>query len=270
MRTQKTSRYINDSNGTFIELMMNLYAEFLENLNQLNLIICAERSLISNYTIDEKWFNLAFNSSNEANIKINLNAFEYNPINLKEIKLNIQNESIESIFRLSSVKLINKPSYSGTSHSELSFITSIKCLTCRSDILKDPSCFNYLKLPENDLDELADNFFCHLHDHNHNKCHEQDLTSALNPMRENKQPRKSILGNLTLLVLNSTHLNAESVKQDSLDLNCSKCMSNFGYQRKNSSDFYIWKSNVILNDCFVSNAPYLGSQLAQGNQRTRF
>lgn len=201
------------------------------------------------------------NSNNEANIKINLNAFEYNAIDLKEIKLNDQNESI---FRLSSAKLISKPSCSSTVLKEPSSISSIKCSACHAEILKENDCFNYLKLPENDLDELADNFFCHLHDHNHNKCHEEDLTNILNPMRDNKHLRKSILENLTLIILNSNHIKLESVKEDSFDLKCSQCLSNLGYRKKNSFDFFIWKSSVMLNNDFVLNASYFTSQLVQG------
>lgn len=200
-------------------------------------------------------------SNNEAIININLNAFKYSAINLKEIQLNKQNESI---FRLSSANLISRPNYLVPNRQEFNFLTSIKCLNCQVEILNDKSCFNYLKLPENDLDELADNFFCHLHDHNHNKCHVEDLTNALNPLRDNKQLRKSILGSLTLLILNSNHLCPDSVKKENLDLKCSKCLFTLGYQRKNSTDFYLWKSSVVLNDSFVSDAFYLGSQLGQG------
>lgn len=194
-------------------------------------------------------------------ININLNAFEYSAINLKEIKLNVENESI---FRLSSVNLINKPSYLVPDRKEINLVTSIKCLSCQEEILNNKSCFNYLKLPENDLDELADNFFCHLHDHNHNKCDEEDLTNALNPLRDNKHLRKSILGSFTLMILNSNHLCTDSVKKDNLDIKCSSCLSIIGYQRKNSTDFYIWKSSVIINDSFISDVFYLGSHLGQG------
>lgn len=102
-----------------------------------------------------------------------------------------------------------------------------------------------LKLPDNDLDELADNFFCHLHDHDHKTCDEptltcidhkedeEDLTNTLNPLRDTSKLRKSVLGNLTVYTLNQNHLNPESLKViDKTMLKCSQCKFNIGYKSK--------------------------------------
>ena len=56
--------------------------------------------------------------------------------------------------------------------------------------------FCLLPLPENEADELADNYFCHLHDHGHgDECHQEsekhenlgDLIKSLNPLNSNEK-----------------------------------------------------------------------------------
>lgn len=93
-------------------------------------------------------------------------------------------------------------------------------------------------MPENDLEELAENFFCHLHDHSHEKnghhdhdSTSSDLTNELNPLRDVNKLRKSILNRPTVLILNCNHVNASSITTDeNLNLSCSKCFHNFGYK----------------------------------------
>ncbi len=99
-------------------------------------------------------------------------------------------------------------------------------------------------MPDNELDELADNFFCHLHDHNHNDaCEEshshestnetaaEDLTNILNPLRDTSKLRKSILVNSTLFMLTNNHIDHESIKvEENLAIKCSTCKFNLGYK----------------------------------------
>jgi hypothetical protein len=105
-------------------------------------------------------------------------------------------------------------------------------------------------LPDNELDELADNFFCHLHEHCHEENHEnshkeEDLTNVLNPLRNSANLRRSVLENKTLLVLNERHLNANSIDVSNDLIKCSKCKFNIGYTKK--QDNFIWKSNTLQN-----------------------
>ncbi|CAF0744205.1 unnamed protein product [Brachionus calyciflorus] len=248
---------------------MNLYAEYLENLQQLNLIFSAESQHISEYNIDGEYLNIEFKDINNQNVRINLQNFEFDPKNLKEIKLNSPLESghKESIFRLNG-SLKERPTRIADL-KDLIEINSIKCLVCQNEILNKSQKFTLLKLPDNDLDELADNFFCHLHshDHNHNTCdHEsgEDLTNILNPLRDSNKLRKSILGNMTILILNLNHLDTNGVKEENLDLKCSSCGFNLGYKRLKTNEFFIWKSNVVLNNDPTTNTMYLGSLLGQG------
>lgn len=89
-------------------------------------------------------------------------------------------------------------------------------------------------MPENDLEELAENFFCHLHDHSHNHDHhnEHDLSDELNPLRDANRLRKSVLSSRTILVLNKNHIRPESLKldDDGLNLLCSNCSHIIGYK----------------------------------------
>ena len=101
-------------------------------------------------------------------------------------------------------------------------------------------------MPDNELDELADNFFCHLHDHNHNEenvcathnhrnsnTDEEDLTNILNPLRDTKKLRKSILVNSNLYLLNDNHIQNSSLKmEDDNKIKCSDCLFNIGYRGK--------------------------------------
>ena len=52
-------------------------------------------------------------------------------------------------------------------------------------------------MPETEIDELADNFFCHLHDHgheHHDNDHDDtklaDLISSLNPLNKLRKSNK--------------------------------------------------------------------------------
>ena len=107
--------------------------------------------------------------------------------------------------------------------------------------------FVVLQLPDNELDELADNFFCHLHEHSHEEHHEEnphkeeDLTNVLNPLRNPTNLRRSVLENKTILVLNERHLNANSIDVSTDLIKCRKCKFNLGYTKK--QDNLIWKSN---------------------------
>jgi hypothetical protein len=108
-------------------------------------------------------------------------------------------------------------------------------------------------MPENDMDELADNFFCHLHDHDHfegnthhdHVHHEAVDINALNPLRDIQKQRKSVLDNLNILVLSDTHLNLEQVEIDEAsELKCKSCSFKIGHKRKLT--FTSWQ--CIRND----------------------
>ena len=101
-----------------------------------------------------------------------------------------------------------------------------------------------MPLPENEADELADNYFCHLHDHCHgddqgheehgNHEHLSDLIKSLNPINANDKLRKSILEGPTLFILNKTHLNLSLIRFDekSMDVSCRNCDYRIGYKGK--------------------------------------
>jgi hypothetical protein len=96
--------------------------------------------------------------------------------------------------------------------------------------------FVVLEFPDNELEELADNFFCHLHDHTNNKgCSHQEksLIDSLNPLREDIL-RKSILENITFYLMNENHLNIDSlnVNNENLNITCKNCSSIIGYKSK--------------------------------------
>jgi hypothetical protein len=115
-------------------------------------------------------------------------------------------------------------------------LKQLKCLSCKKSILKGEkeASFRLLNLPENDADELADNFFCHLHDHNDHSDNE-DLISSLNPLRTSgKKLRKSVLNGLTVLILNENHLALNSLQLDEAErlLKCSSCSHTVGYKGK--------------------------------------
>jgi hypothetical protein len=105
-------------------------------------------------------------------------------------------------------------------------------------------------MPDNEIDELADNFFCHLHDHDHNhnhhdfdmnNCKETDLTSVLNPLRDTAKIRKSILSNVTTYLLNEkNHIETKliSIDEENLTIRCSNCQFNIGF--KSSSIFKLF------------------------------
>ncbi len=123
-------------------------------------------------------------------------------------------------------------------------LTSLSCLKCSNKLIKSfAKPFTVLPLPDHELDELADNFFCHLHDHNHNvsECDDQhdeeakeDLTNILNPLRDKYQLRKSILSNISVFILNKYHLDESdrSLTHDSNtnEIKCSHCSFELGYK----------------------------------------
>ena len=96
-------------------------------------------------------------------------------------------------------------------------------------------------MPDNELDELADNFFCHLHNHSHenhdcesghaDESNDKDLIDSLNPLRDKSNLRKSILMNSTLMIMNQNHLNLDKVSIDlSNKINCKNCSSIIGFK----------------------------------------
>lgn len=89
-----------------------------------------------------------------------------------------------------------------------------------------------MPLPDNEANELADNFFCHLHSHGDEHDHSNNLVDSLNTLSLNtKMLRKSILEGLTVYVLNENHLNMDLIKLNNLmDLKCSKCDYRIGYK----------------------------------------
>lgn len=121
--------------------------------------------------------------------------------------------------------------------------------------------FLVLSLPDNELNELADNFFCHLHDHchaanenldhDHQHSNAQDLTDELNPLRNGKI-RKSVLENQTVLVLNENHLDMSKLAlvNDKNELICSGCNYSIGYKGKYYFIYlyvkYEKKTNIVL------------------------
>jgi hypothetical protein len=128
--------------------------------------------------------------------------------------------------------------------STINELTSLSCFKCRAKLIKSLSKpFAILPLPDHELDELADNFFCHLHDHNHNvsQCSDQhsdeikeDMTNILNPLRDKYQIRKSILSNMSVFVLNKYHLdgydNSFIHEINTNEIKCSQCMFELGYK----------------------------------------
>ncbi len=109
-------------------------------------------------------------------------------------------------------------------------------------------------MPETEIDELADNFFCHLHDHGHHEHHDNDhddtkladLINSLNPLNK---LRKSILENRTIFILNENHLDLKKLTLNETNIICSKCNFKLGYKRRNKSSLYnMWKSNVTRNE----------------------
>ncbi len=128
-------------------------------------------------------------------------------------------------------------------------LTSLKCFLCRSNLLRpseeliESRCHTVLSLPENEMDELADNFFCHLlgtcgHGHACLGKKHAAIRESLNPMRETlRSLRRSVLAGPTLFVLNENHLNLGYItvsKEDSLDVFCANCSNSIGYKGKPS------------------------------------
>ncbi len=118
-------------------------------------------------------------------------------------------------------------------------LESLCCFRCKNYFVRaSEKKFPILPLPDHEIDELADNFFCHLHDHDHNQnCegHENDLTNELNPLRDRSQMRKSVLSSLTLFVLNKNHLDkslTDSIVHDPKvnEIKCNKCLFEIGYR----------------------------------------
>ena len=92
-----------------------------------------------------------------------------------------------------------------------------------------------MQLPENEISELADNFFCHLHSHGHEEhSHHSDekLIDSLNPLiiKKDQVLRKSILQSETLFILNTNHLNPNQINEINSSLSCNNCGYNVGYK----------------------------------------
>jgi hypothetical protein len=152
------------------------------------------------------------------------------------------------------------------------YINKAKCLFCQNTLLNTNTNENFtlLHMPDHDLHELEDNFWCHKHDHSHeheneNENHEHDLSSKHAKNHENdnmikKYLRKSILHNKTLILINDNHVNLEAIliSDDLKSIKCSKCNYNLGYATKNNAnkkyDYYLWKSNLILNSQIIDSS----------------
>lgn len=119
--------------------------------------------------------------------------------------------------------------------------------------------FKALVMPEHDLDELEENFWCHKHDHNdENHKHENNKTPP-----QSSSLRKSILHNNTTLILNTNHINPSSIQTQSLQIQCSNCQTNLGYTKTSQENlnYHFWKSNLLIDNQLKFN---LISFLTQG------
>lgn len=201
-----------------------------------------------------------------SHIKLKFDQFSVVEQTFKNSKTNFQtNEDyFENTFRFRILplkqELVNKETANKNGLAEL---TMLMCSMCKTNLLKpvdnlENKKYQVLRLPDNEIDELADNFFCHLHSHSTGHSCDSDSTKeavlrdSLNPLREtSKQMRKSILDNATIFVLNENHLQTEFIKlnEEHLSFACSNCNYTLGYKEiKRPNDFFLWKSNTQINN----------------------
>jgi len=92
---------------------------------------------------------------------------------------------------------------------------------------------------EGEMDELADNFFCHLlgtcgGGHACLGTKNAEVRESLNPMRETATSlRRSVLASPTLFVLNENHLAPGRLtvsQHDCLQVSCANCSHTLGYK----------------------------------------
>lgn len=137
-------------------------------------------------------------------------------------------------------------------------------------------------MPDNEIDELADNFFCHLLDncseHSGHTCEkdstkENEIRNSLNPLRETLTTlRKSILDNITLFIVNENHLDVEKIhfNSENFQISCKKCSYNVGYKKKNRiNDYFIWKSNTQVDNSLAAMDLFLGLEKGRFLLETR-
>ena len=106
-------------------------------------------------------------------------------------------------------------------------------------------------MPDNELEELEDNFWCHNHDHKHE--HDHDHGASHNETNEDRYKfKKSILFNNTTLLVNENHVNFDNLSissEDNITVKCSKCFFKIGFKKRKHSDYvYLWRSNVLIDD----------------------
>lgn len=217
------------------------------------------------------------------NVKLKFNEFKLIEKTLKNSKQNFNtNEGyFENIFRFQIADESHHETNNTKSKPANTELSQLMCSMCKTNLLKplddleDVAAnkkYKVLRMPDNEIDELADNFFCHLLDHcsehsehacdKNNSSKESDIRNSLNPLRETlKTLRKSILDSITLFVMNENHLDLGKVKvnTETLKITCNKCSYNVGYKKKNRvNDYFIWKSNTQVDNSLAAMDLFLG------------
>ena len=99
-------------------------------------------------------------------------------------------------------------------------------------------------MPENELEELEDNLWCHNHTHDDHVHHENE------EVVDKFKFKKSILFNNTTLLVNKNHLDFNYLKITTATMiKCSTCNFTIGYKNRKHLDYiYLWRSNVLIDD----------------------
>ncbi len=101
-------------------------------------------------------------------------------------------------------------------------------------------------MPDNELEELEDNFWCHNHSHDHDS-HSHE--SVVHENEDKYKSKKSILYNNTTLLVNKNHVNFNNLIISSDQIECCDCNYKIGFKNRKHTDYvYFWRSNILIDD----------------------
>ena len=102
-------------------------------------------------------------------------------------------------------------------------------------------------MPDNELEELEDNFWCHNHEHSH----DHDESPEAHEHEDKYKSKKSILFNNTTLLVNKNHVDVNNliISSDQVMIKCFDCNYKIGFKNRKHSDYvYLWRSDVLIDN----------------------
>jgi hypothetical protein len=135
----------------------------------------------------------------------------------------------------------------------------LKCSFCKNNLLRPNERFRLYEIPNDELSELDDNFWCHNHDHHTDGADHEHYSCQLDI---NRNHEKAAMHNMTLITLSPRNIDQTKVSFIKDQVCCAACSFGLGFTKL--STLNLWKTNVAFNNNKPTDVDSLFTHLEQG------